>query len=415
MGAVYCATQLRLRKRVAVKVMAGPLAAITESVARFHREALITGSLGHPHIVQMLDFSTATTGEPFLVMELLEGEDLEHRLRRESRLPLAEVGVIASQVASALSAAHAKGVIHRDLKPGNIFLMRADGQAPFVKVLDFGISKVRAAKSVLTRTASVMGTPHYMSPEQAQGRTEDIDERTDQWALACVLWECLSGSPPFVGDGGPAVLYQVVHQSPEALRSRVPELPSQVEDVLLRALAKDKNDRFAAVSDFAAAFECAVTGTGAPASLSPPWVGAPRPESAELMGPSPTILPQSAGEPSRRPRSRLVWALAVSVLAIAVILWVRADSGHNAVKASTPIPTAPQRSVVPTPMGGTVPPETASFIQAQTERKPEPPRVEMTPDPGHPQRTAPHRLRSDSKPRPQSRPKQEDQDIWRVD
>jgi len=199
MGAVYQATHLRLAKRVAVKVMARELASNAEALARFHREAMVTSGLGHPHIVQVLDFSTAPTGEPFLVMEFLEGEDLDHRLRRVGRLPATQVVHIVKQVASALAATHAKTIVHRDLKPANIYLLEVAGETDFVKVLDFGISKVRAATTKLTQATSVMGTPNYMSPEQAMGRVDEIDERTDLWALACIAWECLSGAGPFVG------------------------------------------------------------------------------------------------------------------------------------------------------------------------------------------------------------------------
>jgi serine/threonine-protein kinase len=260
MGAVYRATHLRLNRRVAVKVLASALAANADSLARFHREALVTGGLGHPHIVQVFDFATTLAGQPFLVMELLEGEDLEHRLCRVGRLPPAEVVPIVKQVASALAATHAQAIVHRDLKPGNVFLLQVAGEANFVKVLDFGISKMRAATHKLTRTASIMGTPNYMSPEQARGRIDEIDERTDQWALACIAWECLAGERPFVGEEGTSILYQVVHEPPPPLLPKVPGLDPQVEVVLLRAMAKAKNDRFPTVNDFALAFENAVTG-----------------------------------------------------------------------------------------------------------------------------------------------------------
>jgi serine/threonine-protein kinase len=262
MGAVYRATHLRLNKRVAVKVLASALAANAESLARFHREALVTGGLGHLHIVQVFDFSTTLAGQPFLVMELLEGEDLEHRLCRVGRLPAAEVVPIVKQVASALAATHAQAIVHRDLKPGNIFLLQVAGEANFVKVVDFGISKMRAATHKLTRTASIMGTPNYMSPEQAQGKIDEIDERTDQWALACIAWECLAGERPFVGEEGTSILYQVVHAPPPPLLPKVPGLAPQVEAVLLRAMAKAKNDRFSTVNDFALAFENAVAARG---------------------------------------------------------------------------------------------------------------------------------------------------------
>jgi len=268
MGAVYEATHLRLDRRVAVKVMARDLAANPEALSRFHREAVVTSGLGHPHIVQVFDFSTTPTGEPFLVMELLEGEDLDHRLRRVGRLPAALVVHIVKQVASALAATHAKTIVHRDLKPGNVYLLEVAGESDFVKVLDFGISKVRGATTKLTQAASVMGTPNYMSPEQALGKVDEIDERTDQWALACIAWECLSGAGPFVGENVPSVLFQVVHESPEALLPKVAGLRAQVEEVLLRALAKNKNDRFANVSDFALALEASVAGSPAAAAVS---------------------------------------------------------------------------------------------------------------------------------------------------
>ena len=203
MGAVYRATQLRLDKPVAVKVMARELAANQEALERFRREARVTSGLGHPNIVQVFDFSATPTGEPFFVLEFLEGEDLDHRLRRVGRLPISDVVHVVKQVASALAATHAKGIVHRDLKPGNIYLLDIAGTKDFVKVLDFGISKVRSASTKLTRTSSIMGTPNYMSPEQARGQIDDIDERTDQWALGCIAWECLAGRGPFVGENVP--------------------------------------------------------------------------------------------------------------------------------------------------------------------------------------------------------------------
>jgi serine/threonine protein kinase len=272
MGAVYSATHLRLDQPVAVKVMARDLASNPEALERFRREARVTSALGHPHIVHVSDFSATPSGEPFLVMEFLEGEDLDHRLRRVGRLPPGEVVHIIKQVASALAATHAKGVVHRDLKPGNIYLLEVADEQDFVKVLDFGISKVRSASTKLPRTSSVMGTPNYMSPEQAKGKIDQIDERTDQWALACIAWECLSGEGPFVGENVPSILFQIVHEPPEPLLPKVAGLPAQVEGVLLRALSKNKQDRYASVTDFAAALESAVTGatskTGASVALT---------------------------------------------------------------------------------------------------------------------------------------------------
>jgi len=260
MGAVYDALQIRLNKRVAIKVMARELATNSEALNRFHREAMITSGLGHPHIVQVFDFSTTPSGQPFLAMEFLDGEDLDRRIARVGRLPIQQTVHIVKQVASALSATHAQEIVHRDLKPANIYLLKVAGEDDFVKVLDFGISKIRAASTKITKASALIGTPDYMSPEQAMGSSDDVDDRTDQWALACIAWECLSGNAPFSADSVPAMLFQVVHGEPAPLANRVGGLPQDVEPVLRRALAKQKDERFANVVEFAQALEAAVQG-----------------------------------------------------------------------------------------------------------------------------------------------------------
>ncbi|MGO9663175.1 MAG: protein kinase domain-containing protein [Polyangia bacterium] len=268
MGAVYEAVQLRLNKRVAVKLMARDLAANREALARFHREAEITSRLGHPHLVSVVDFGQAESGEPYLVMEYLEGEDLDHRLRRVGRMPIEAVAHVLKQVASALSAAHGQGVVHRDLKPGNIFLVQIPGEPDFVKVLDFGISKMKAARTQLTNASAVMGTPNYMSPEQATGLVEEVDHHADQWALACIAWEMLLGRGPFVADEVAAILYQIINLDPHPLAPRVPGLPPAIESVLRRALNKRTAGRFSSMREFSRAFEAAAFSR--PAAVTPP-------------------------------------------------------------------------------------------------------------------------------------------------
>jgi serine/threonine protein kinase len=257
MGAVYEAVHTRLANRVAIKVMSRELAANPQALARFHREAQVTSQLGHPNIVHVFDFGTAPEGQPFLAMELLQGEDLEQRILRVGRLPPAAVAGIVRQTASALAATHAKGIVHRDLKPANIFLLHIEGADDFVKVVDFGISKVRAAATRLTQGAVVMGTPQFMSPEQASGRVDDIDHATDQWALAAVAFEALSGRGPFVGDEVATLLYQIVHEPPATLSSVAPQLPDELGIVLTKALSKSPRDRFTSITAFAQAFEVA--------------------------------------------------------------------------------------------------------------------------------------------------------------
>jgi eukaryotic-like serine/threonine-protein kinase len=262
MGTVYEAEQLRLGKRCAVKVMAPELAASRDALARFHREVEVTSQLNHPHIIQVMDFGTGPGGEPYLVMELLEGEDLAERLRRSGRLTPAAVVHIVKQVASALAATHAGGIVHRDLKPANVFLIAIAGASEadshFVKVVDFGISKVKHAGPRLTRASVLMGTPQYMPPEQASGKIDAIDHRSDQWALAVIAWEMLAGRGPFQGKDVTALLYQIVHQDPLPVAARAAGLTAPVEAVLCRALSKRPRDRFPSITAFSRAFETAV-------------------------------------------------------------------------------------------------------------------------------------------------------------
>jgi len=297
MGAVYEAVQLRLNKRVAVKLMARDLAANHEALARFHREAEITSHLGHPHLVTVFDFGQAESGEPYLVMEFLDGEDLDHRLRRVGRMPVEAAVHVVKQVASALGAAHDQGVVHRDLKPGNVFLLQIPGEPDFVKVLDFGISKMKAARTQLTNASAVMGTPNYMSPEQATGAVEEIDHHADQWALACIAWEMLLGRGPFVADDVAAILYQIINLDPHPLAPRVPGLPPAVESVLRRALSKRPADRFPSMREFSRALEATAVGRPADATSAPVLVSA-APSASATIGYGTTPV---AGTPVRPP------------------------------------------------------------------------------------------------------------------
>jgi serine/threonine-protein kinase len=354
MGAVYAATHLRLEQRVAIKVMSYDMAANPEALERFRREAKVTSGLGHPHIVRVSDFSATPTGEPFLVMEFLAGEDLERRLRREGSLAAPEVVRIAKHVASALAATHAKGIVHRDLKPGNIFMVAIEGEPGFVKVLDFGISKVRSASTKLTRTSSIMGTPNYMSPEQAKGKIEDIDETTDQWALACIVWECLSGQGPFVGENVPSILFQIVHEAPPPLVPQVSGLPRQVEDVLRRALSKEKQDRFPSVTAFVSALEAALTGVPSVAT-APTLSNQGALTQGKVVTGRATTFTRSAAEiddgvgpvPTHR---RWVWvAAAAGAMIVAVSAFLLFQSRREPPVSVSPTMTVPATVVAPPP------------------------------------------------------------------
>jgi eukaryotic-like serine/threonine-protein kinase len=261
MGTVYEGRQMRLGQRVAIKVMSADLSANREALARFRREAEVTSQIRHPHIVHVFDFGSTRTGQPFLVMEYLDGEDLDHRIARLGRLSLGTAVHIVKQTAAALAATHSKGIVHRDLKPANIFLLELEGEAEFVKIVDFGISKVKAATTKLTRSSVVMGTPDYMSPEQARGKVDEIDHRTDQWALAAITYEMLCGRPPFAGEDVASVLYQVTREEPQPLSARVRGVPLELERAVGRALSKRASDRYPSITAFSRALEEAAEST----------------------------------------------------------------------------------------------------------------------------------------------------------
>jgi eukaryotic-like serine/threonine-protein kinase len=217
-------------------------------IKRFEREATAASALGHPNIVQVHDFNIAPGGTFYLVMDLLEGETLATRL---SRGPLGwpEAQRIAVDLSSALAAAHDHALLHRDLKPSNVFLAKSKGAPERAVLVDFGLVKPLAGGNTVTSTGQVVGTPVYMSPEQARGETLDV--RSDLYSLAAVVFEMLTGAPPFP-DKTMAALYARLLKEPAPRASQVARqpIPRAVDDVLSRALAKDKNARYADVRSF---------------------------------------------------------------------------------------------------------------------------------------------------------------------
>ena len=248
MGAVYEATHTLIGKRVAVKVLLEKYAEREAIVARLKKEAQLASSIGNEHIIDITDIGNTDDGRTFVVMEYLEGESLAECLSREHQLPEQRILRIATQAASALAAAHAKGIVHRDIKPENLFLLKRKDQ-DFVKVVDFGISKSLRASGEeeeaqrLTQTGMVLGTPLYMSPEQARG-DEDLDHRVDIYALGVIMYESIAGRVPFVGSNYLSVISQVLNEEPKPLREIRPEVSEELEAIVAKAMAKNRNERY---------------------------------------------------------------------------------------------------------------------------------------------------------------------------
>jgi serine/threonine-protein kinase len=256
MGAVYEATHLAINKRVALKFLYRDSAHDLDAVLRFQREAEAASAVESEHIVQIFDSGASEDGLPFLVMELLRGEDLRTRLRRLGSLDVAEVLTIGIQVARALRRAHAAGIVHRDLKPDNIFLCARDDGALCVKLVDFGISKVSrktATADTLTRRGMVLGTAFYMSPEQAQA-ARDVDGRADLFSLGAILFEALTGQPPHTGTVYEAILIAICTKDAPDVRTLAPHVPEPLARLVARALERDRDARYASADALLAAF-----------------------------------------------------------------------------------------------------------------------------------------------------------------
>jgi serine/threonine protein kinase len=251
MGTVFDAVSERTHERVAVKVLKKEHSEKKESVARMRHEATVVGRIRHPNICNVLEFGFVPGSQrPFLVMEKLQGETLAARLEREKKIPV-ELGVeVALQALAALEAAHAVGVVHRDMKPDNIFLGAGSG---VIKVLDFGISKATMGDDQphhLTRTGMVMGTPYYMAPEQAMGERQ-LDARVDVWGMGVLLYEALTGQRPFVAKNYNALLVQILTADPAPAAIVEPAIPVALSNIVHRALAKKRDERFGTAREFA--------------------------------------------------------------------------------------------------------------------------------------------------------------------
>jgi serine/threonine-protein kinase len=251
MGTVYEARHVHLQKSFAIKVLLDTIASKGNAVERLRQEAMAAAKIDHENIVDVVNFDRTEGGAVYIVMELLKGESLAECIGR-GPIELYRALPITYQIARALQAAHEHGIVHRDLKPENVFLTEKGGRT-LVKVLDFGISKIRVADAEqvrMTRTGQLVGTPLYMSPEQARGET-DVDRRVDVYALGVILYEMITGAPPFEGRNYFELLWKHGNEPPPSMRERNPNVyfPDELEAVVARALAKQRDDRFATMEE----------------------------------------------------------------------------------------------------------------------------------------------------------------------
>ena len=256
MGTVYLAEHTAIGKKLAIKVLLQDYARKEDLKERFLQEAKAAAMIGHENIVDITDFGHTPNGSVFFAMEFLQGEDLSQRIKRQGRIPWAEGKPILLQICRALGAAHAKNIIHRDMKPENIFLIEREGRRDFCKLLDFGIAKVTGmsdGERRLTRTGMIFGTPEYMSPEQAQGHHPD--HRVDVYAVGIIAYEMVTGEVPFKADTFMGILTKHIFENPTPPKDVAPDanIPADVEEIILKALAKKREERFPSMTEMATA------------------------------------------------------------------------------------------------------------------------------------------------------------------
>jgi serine/threonine-protein kinase len=283
MGAVYLGENVRIQRKVAIKVLHGAYSSNVEVAQRFEREAQAAGRIGNDHILEVLDLGELPGGDRFMVMEYLDGETLAHRIKRLGRMSPQQVAPLARQMVAGLAAAHAAGIVHRDLKPENIFILKEKaGKKDYIKIIDFGISKFQPLGGdamKMTRTGVVMGTPYYMAPEQASG-SRDADARSDLYAIGVMLYEAVTGRVPFDAPTFNQLMFQIVLSEPPPPQTVVPDLDPAFASIVSKGMARDVNHRFQSSVEFGAAIDAWLeTGSGVtvpPAGAADPIVAGPK-------------------------------------------------------------------------------------------------------------------------------------------
>jgi serine/threonine protein kinase len=397
MGAVYRAQHAILERDVAIKLLRPELTQNAELMLRFVNEAKAASAIQHPGIIEVLDFGHAPDGRAYFVMEMLEGESLARRIELAGALPERDAANIARGIANALTAAHDKGIIHRDLKPDNVFLVADPDVGERPKVLDFGIAKlVDAARH--TQTGALMGTPAYMAPEQARAASA-IDLRADLYSLGCVLYEMLTGQPPFVALGAGEIIALQLFSEPTRPSERGVAVSPAVESIVMRLLEKNADDRYQSAAELVAAIDAAL-GERPAQHDDRAFDRRPRDPNASLPPPiGKQTLAQGAGRPAmiatshtrRRTRSSpaLVAGIAVGVLvALGIVAFVLTRSDERAAAIPRDPPPAVVQPKAPEPTPAPPPPAPTPVVEP---RPVDPPVEEASPAP-------PARVREKSRP-----------------
>ena len=356
MGSVWLAEHTGLETQVVVKFIAAEVAASPEIVSRFSREAAAASRVKSPHVVQMLDHGVTSDGLPYIIMELLEGRDLQQRIREQRRLPASEVAIIIGQVAKALARAHDRGVLHRDIKPSNIFLCDVGTNEIFVKLLDFGIAKtVNGPDLDTTKAGAILGTPFFMSPEALAGT--HVDHRSDLWALGVLSYMLLTGKRPFRGDSISALTLAIhVNELPKP-SAHEPSLPPGFDDWFKKACTREPEQRFQSARELAETLFVAleirdsvnVGATGSVPAMVAEGRGPGDAPSQPGLGSSAYNYATSADLPPRRRRLAIAAVVAVFALVIGVGVFraratpeMASNAAPGPAKVEVPSPTDKQ-------------------------------------------------------------------------
>jgi serine/threonine-protein kinase len=351
MGTVYRAEHELLGRPAAIKLLKPDLTANQELVDRFFTEAKAATAIRHPGIIEVYDFGYTAHGYAYLVMELLEGDPLGKRLETRGRFTEVEAASIARGIASALKAAHGKGIVHRDLKPDNVFLVPdPDGPGERVKVLDFGIAKLAGnampSRVHHTQTGALMGTPLYMAPEQARA-AGTIDHRADLYSLGCILYELLVGVPPFVAEGMGEVIAMQMFAEPEPPSTRLVEITPEMEQLVLKLLAKEPHARYQTAGEVASAL--AALGARLSSRLSAPVMLAAESRPFRVTNLGSTVLQHAPPPQVEQKKSSLAIVAGIVTVAVAAGVIALVAMSSDSEPAAVVQPTEPAPSPAPAP------------------------------------------------------------------